>query len=224
MMPAPLVEGEGHTQTGVEDGADMECRPRRTTGATPLETTIVIIIVGILLSVLMPAIGVMRERALGARCQQHLRAIGVASGVYMADYVGENWLPASELPGGPFWFQKLEPFVAGQETGRTEENFVCPRAPYDQRGFGPENISFGWNQRFLPFGTLASQVLNHGETICVADSKAVSDPYMVLPPEGELRLDARHLGSANVLFLSGNVDAMTPGEAMAEWPRYWDRE
>jgi hypothetical protein len=47
---------------------------------------------------------------------------------------------------------------------------------------------------------------------------------LVLPPEGELRLDTRHLGAANVLFLSGNVAAMSRDEAAAEWPRYWDRE
>jgi hypothetical protein len=197
---------------------------QRRLGTTPLETTIVILIVGIVLSILMPAVGIMRERALGTRCQQHLRALGVATGLYMADYVGENWLPASQLPRGPLWFEKLERFVAGRETGRTKENFACPRAPVPQCGFTRETLSFGWNERFLPFRTLASQVMNPDETIVVADSLAGPEADTVLPPEGDLRLDPRHRGWANVLFLAGHCGALTRQEAEAEWPRYWDRE
>ena len=194
----------------------------RRQGTTVLETTICIIILGIVLSILMPAIGLLRENALSTRCQQHLRALFPAIQLYMADYLHENWLPASELPDGPFWFGKLEPFVAGQVSGRSRENFVCPRAPLAQRGFARDSLSFGWNERYLPFRTLSSKVLNADETVVVADSLGGPEADTVLPPHGQLRLGTRHMEKANVLFLGGNVAAMTLAEAEFEWPRYWD--
>lgn len=203
----------------------MTDRQRRgAAGVTPLETTIVIIIAGVTLSILMPAVGVMRQRALGTRCQQHLRALGVAGGIYMSDYVGENWLPASELPGGPYWFQKIAPYVGGRDTGTWRETFVCPRARQSQRGFDRGTLSFGWNEQFLPFRTLSSQVLNPDETAAIADSLAGPESDTVLTAAGELRLDPRHRGRANLLFLSGNVCAMSLQEVRLDWPRYWDRE
>jgi len=190
-------------------------------GVTVLETAVVIIILGVLLSILMPAIGLLRENALSARCQQHLRSLGIAISTYMSDYYGKNWLPASRLPDGPFWFEKLGPFVGGQETGRWRENFVCPRAPIEQRGFTRDSISFGWNEHYLPLGTVDKDVIRQGETIAIADSLPGSQCDTVLPSKGQLRLATRHREKANVLFLAGHVGSMTRAEAESEWPRYW---
>ncbi|MFP4057202.1 MAG: type II secretion system protein [Candidatus Brocadiia bacterium] len=200
-------------------------RLRGRRGATPLETTIVIILFGVLLSIIMPAIGLVRENALAARCQRHLQVLGQAIEFYMSDYRYENWLPASHLSGGQHWFERLEPFVSGHEEGRARENFVCPRAEPEQRGFAPDTISYGWNQRFLPFGTLSNKVINHGETIVIADSQPAEDCSVVLPADAERpRLATRHREEAGVLFLAGNVELMTRAEAEFEWPRYWDRQ
>ena len=196
-------------------------RRREPGGATVIETTVVIIILGVLLSILMPAIGLLRENALGARCQQHLRSLGIAISAYMSDYLGKNWLPASRLPDGPFWFEKLAPFVGGQETGRWGENFDCPRAPFEQRGFTRDTLSFGWNERYLPLGTVDKDVIRQGETIVIADSLPGPQCDTVLPANGQPRLAARHREKASVLFLAGQVASMTRAEAEAEWPRYW---
>jgi len=200
-------------------------RPERDkcAGASAIEAAVVILIMGVLLSVLMPTIGMLRENALGARCQQHLRTLGHAIEFYMADYRFENWLPASD-PGGSRWFEKLEPFVGGHDAGRARENFTCPRAPLDQRGFSSSTVSFGWNERFLPFGTLSNKVANADETVVIGDSLRAADSSVVLGPVGELRFDARHRGRGNVLFIAGNVGALSREEAVFEWPRYWDRE
>jgi len=189
-----------------------------------LETTIVIILFGVVLSILMPSIGLLRENALSTRCQQHLRSLGLALTHYMSDYRSENWLPASQLPNGPLWFEKLEPFVGGHEEGRARENFTCPRAPMHQRGFARHSISYGWNERFLPFGTLSNKVKNADETVVIADSLVGPNCDTVLPPHGPLRLDARHRERASALFVAGHVASITHAEATFEWPRYWDRE
>ncbi|MFC1806043.1 type II secretion system protein [Planctomycetota bacterium] len=193
-------------------------------GATVVETTVVIIVFGVLLSILMPTVGLLRENALSTRCQQHLRALHVAMEHYMVDYRHENWLPASTLPDGPYWFEKLEPFVTGGGTPRAREAFVCPRAPIGQRGFARDSISLGWNERYLPFRTLSNVPHNVGETTILADSLAGPEADIVLPKEGELRLDTRHRERANVLFLGGNVATVTRTEAEYQWPRYWDLE
>jgi hypothetical protein len=193
-------------------------------GVTVLETTVVIIVFGILLSILMPSIGLLRENALSARCQQHLRSLGIAISAYMSDYHGKNWLPASRLPDGPFWFEKLEPFVGGHEAGRSRENFVCPRAPFGQRGFTRDSLSYGWNERHLPLGTVDKDIVRQAETIAIADSLPGPDSDTVLTPQGQLRFATRHRDKGGVLFLAGNVDSMGRAEAEFEWPRYWDRQ
>lgn len=190
-------------------------------GTSVLETAVVIIILGVLLSILMPSIGLLRENALGARCQQHLRSLGIAISTYMSDYRGKNWLPASRLPDGPFWFEKLAPFVGGQESGQWGESFVCPRAPVGQRGFTRDTLSFGWNEWHLPFGTVDSDITRQGETVVIADSLAGPECDTVLPPKGPLRLATRHRGEGSVLFLAGSVGSMSRAEAEREWPRYW---
>ena len=190
-------------------------------GATVVETSVCIVLFGVVLSILMPAIGVMRENALSARCQRQLGALGTAMELYSREHEKrENVLPSSELPDGPLWFEKLERFVSGHEEGRSQENFACPRAPRWQRGFGRDTISYGWNEGFLPHKTLRSQVLNANETIVIADSLAGPPSDSVVSADGELRFDPRHLGSGNVLFLSGHVALMTLEEVEAEWPRY----
>lgn len=202
----------------------MRATRRATSGRSVVETMIVIGIAGVVVSILMPAIGVMRENALSTRCQQHLRALGVAAEIYMSDYLHENWLAASEPPNGPWWFEKLAPHVAGHDTGRWRENFVCPRAPRAQRGFRREAISYGWNERYLPFRTLKSAVQTPDETILIADSLAGPTADTLLGATGPPRADFRHSGRANVLFVGGNWGAMTRAESQFEWPRYWDRE
>jgi hypothetical protein len=143
----------------------------------------------------------------------------------MVDYRDENWLPASELPEGPLWFQKIQPFVSDEPGERARANFICPRAPQSQRGFTRDTLSYGWNERFLPFGTLSNKVFNPGETIVIADSLPSPQADTVLPPDADRpRLAARHREKANVLFLEGNAEAMSPAEAEFQWPRYWDRE
>jgi prepilin-type processing-associated H-X9-DG protein len=200
-------------------------RVRTNSGRSVVETTIVIIIVGVLLSIIMPIIGMVRENALGTRCQQRLRILGHAVEFYMVDYNFENWLPASDPSEGGLWFQKLEPFVSGHEEGRARENFVCPRAPFEQRGFTRETISFGWNEGYLPFGTLSNKVASPNETVLVADSLLEPIADTVLTADGKtLSVDPRHRGNANILFVGGNVGAMPLDELKSEWPRYWDRE
>lgn len=203
----------------------MRPRRRASHGSSVVETTVVIVLFGVLLSILMPAIGTMRENALSKRCQDNLNSLRVALNIYMSDYISENWLPASQLPDGPFWFERLEPFVNRDDPSRARDSFVCPRAPRGQRGFTRETISYGWNQKYLPFGTLTSQWTNHNETIAIADTLAgPPPPDTVLSADGQLRLDTRHRARANVLFVGGNIQAMTRQEATFEWPRYWNTD
>jgi prepilin-type processing-associated H-X9-DG protein/prepilin-type N-terminal cleavage/methylation domain-containing protein len=61
---------------------------RRYCGFTLAELLVVIGIIAVLLSILIPAIGAVRRRALCAQCQSNLRGIGQALHAYAAEYNG----------------------------------------------------------------------------------------------------------------------------------------
>jgi prepilin-type processing-associated H-X9-DG protein/prepilin-type N-terminal cleavage/methylation domain-containing protein len=61
-------------------------RPFNPRGFTLLELLVVVIFVGLLLAMLLPAAQVARETARRAQCQNHLKQIGVAMHAYHANY------------------------------------------------------------------------------------------------------------------------------------------
>jgi prepilin-type N-terminal cleavage/methylation domain-containing protein/prepilin-type processing-associated H-X9-DG protein len=87
-------------------------RPQsKTTGVTLVELLVVIAIIGILVSVLLPAVQSAREASRRASCSNHLRQIGVAVHGFHNTY---NKLPPSRyLNGSPTWFVLILPFIEG---------------------------------------------------------------------------------------------------------------
>src|SRR5690606_13645227 len=60
--------------------------PVKPTGFTLIELLVVIAIIGVLMSMLLPALGRAREQARRALCMSNLRQIGIGNQVYMTDY------------------------------------------------------------------------------------------------------------------------------------------
>src|ERR1700731_4881520 len=95
-------------------------RPSRHRAFTLVELLVVISIIGILISLLMPAVQQAREAARRIQCANHLHNIGVAYYKYLASKSGRGG-GASLGILAPGWVSTLTPYLEGQ--GGT---FLCP--------------------------------------------------------------------------------------------------
>ena len=83
-------------------------RPRPRRGFTLIELLVVISIIAILAAMLMPAIAMVRNSALSARCQSNLHQIGMAFFAYANDL---ETYPDVKMNSVTYWSQSLEPYV-----------------------------------------------------------------------------------------------------------------
>jgi len=189
---------------------------------TWVEVLAAIIISCVLVALFVPILVGSVERAWSASCKGHLGELYRAVNLYLSPDHGNNWLPAGE-PGGPFWFEKLEPLVAGHRQGKAQDRFVCTKAPPHQRGFTRDTISYGWNEHDCSYGALADKTMAPREVMLLGDSLGSGGGHAadtLISRDGALRLDARHLDNANLLFLDGHIDTHTRAEAKANWPAF----
>jgi prepilin-type N-terminal cleavage/methylation domain-containing protein/prepilin-type processing-associated H-X9-DG protein len=85
---------------------------RRSGGFTLVELLVVIAIIGILVSLLLPAVQSAREASRRASCQNNLRQIGLAVHNF---HDAHNLVPPSRyINGSPTWFAIILPFIEGQ--------------------------------------------------------------------------------------------------------------
>ena len=70
--------------------------PFRNHGFTLIELIVVIAIIAILMTLLLPSVGRMRDRGLRTGCASNMRQIGVAAALWAADWNGR--LPPHEIP------------------------------------------------------------------------------------------------------------------------------
>ncbi len=89
---------------------------RQDAGFTLVELLVVIAIIGILISLLLPAIQAARESSRRSVCTNHLHQMGVALQHFHA---ARNKLPPSRYRNGsPTWFAIILPFLEGQSEAR----------------------------------------------------------------------------------------------------------
>jgi prepilin-type N-terminal cleavage/methylation domain-containing protein len=117
----------------------------RAVAFTLIELLATIAVIGILVGLLMPALGVAKRKAESARCVSHLRQAGIAVRLFADD--NEGRLPRARALGGfttnaldalPAIEQVLAPYLGG-----SREVFRCPA---DKEGGLEENrASYEWN-------------------------------------------------------------------------------
>ena len=195
---------------------------RRPTARSSTEVLAAVAICLVVLALLLPVLNGAVERAWAARCSGQLGELFRALSLYLHPDHGDHWLPAGG-PGGPCWFDTLEPFVAGYRTGQAPQRFVCPQAPLEQRGFTRDSLSYGWNAWDFPPGSVTTGAMSPREKLVLGDSLG-SGPGAAAPhadtlvtADGELRLDARHGGEARLLFLDGHVESCSRPRASERW-------
>lgn len=130
--------------------------PRRAAcGAfTLLELLCVMVLVGLLASLLLPALGRAKSQAYQAACVNHLRQLAIAARVYADEH--QDRLPSAEiLPSRPVDPAQPLPRLrdvlasyAGGAGGASASNLASTvfRCPEDRKGrFGSEGSSYEWN-------------------------------------------------------------------------------
>ena len=94
------------THNGFKRRSGLETGPRA--GFTLVELLVVIAILGILAALLFPAVSRAKAQSQKAVCLNHLRQIGLALGMYVAD--GRGYPPANDWENRRLWMEQLYPY------------------------------------------------------------------------------------------------------------------
>lgn len=168
-------------------------------GFTLIELLVTISIVGLLASLLIPALGKLRERAEATACVSNLRQIGICGLLYSAD--NDQKLPTIEpWPSDPVYSPEDEAKslleVLGPY-GLTEKTIVCRTDLAGPNYFAKEGSSFQWcpmanGQRIV---SVKLSWGNMGEDVKL-DRLLMAFDYTNV-----------HFGKSNMLFGDGHVAA-----------------
>ena len=198
---------------------------------TLIELLVVLAIIGILASLMLPAMSRAKAKAYNTVCVNNLRELGIATRVYSED--NNNRMPSAEiLPTEPIDPQKplaricdvLAPYI-GRTAGTNTNAVTVFKCPTDKVGlFGAEGSSYEWNADLN--GHRIDETRTARMFIVVSTSNGgptwSTNMTLLFPPETTpLLLDYEEFhprppkSGKNVVFMDGHV---TPLETPADEP------
>ena len=206
------------------------CREKRK-NFTLIELLVVIAIIAILASMLLPALQQARERGRASKCTSNINQIGKAKSMYQADNNG--FLVPYRNAGGDNnrFYYKRNPkteLIAGYLSCITDEQYpapigavfiykkqkhqgplLCPSAPVAK---ATKETTYFYNTNEHFYGVKLSMVYRPAVASALMEVAADSKNYVYytyyikdVTTSGYSRVDPRHNGSSNVLFLDGHV-------------------
>ena len=149
-------------------------------GFTLIELLVVIAIIGILASLLLPALARAKGKAWATACLNNLKQIGLASAVYADD--NDDRLPRSAHTGES-WVSRLQPYCGGTNLWR------CPKDPHKTRAY-----SYAINDFLLPNTANPSRPNYSRVTSVPAPSESL---FMTECADGYANSDHFHFDPAN---------------------------
>lgn len=126
-------------------------------GFTLIELLVVIAIVAILIALLLPAVQRVREAAMRAQCQNHLKQIGLALHGYCDAHKGRFPLTSdSTLDYSQTWIYTLAPYLENVNRVR-----ICPADPRGAEKLREDGTSYILNEYICVPGAGAVLNMNH---------------------------------------------------------------
>ncbi|MBM4078585.1 MAG: type II secretion system protein [Planctomycetes bacterium] len=227
-----------------KDGSLLISRPtsagrlhgiRRRDGLTLTEILVVILIIGVLSAILVPALAVGRAKARQTACASNLRQMGLAFSLYAGDW--RNVLPHEDAsipaktaaqcgvdlpalcvsaPDCPYcWFFALDQYLSQRNADRLAQ---IKQDPIFQNITGEARATtrtFKMNDRLEdrttdddncnPRFRDVGTINAPGQTVLLFDGRIYNGTVASWYKDGPSGVDQRHSGGANFLFVSGRV-------------------
>jgi prepilin-type N-terminal cleavage/methylation domain-containing protein/prepilin-type processing-associated H-X9-DG protein len=166
-------------------------------GFTLVELLVVISVIGLLIALLLPALGMVRETARRSQCQSQLHQIGLAIDMYLENQGRVGRFPfAAQLPSVTPHYPGITK-VLGPHIEKNEAVFACPDDP---KYFLAERTSYEYPIRRLA-GKTRDQARKRRNGALRPSSEVVL-MYDFEPVHGERGV----VGSRNAIFLDGHVE------------------
>lgn len=188
---------------------------RKIKGLTLIELLAVISVLGLLMAIIIPVVGRVRETTHQAVCASNLRGLGQATLIYVAANGGRIPFKRAESgPGSgyanPPWFNLLAPYAEAVvrsnislEPG-TEKVFRCPSQTGDfALSYGPSIGAFVEGNTQL----LHTQIVSPSRKVWLLDVSPGNVYFFNPAIPAEVWATLRHRGKKNLLYFDGHVSS-----------------